>query len=125
MAAEFAGDLPRRHVPQDQRLVCAARTQLAVIIRAVKKRRQMKPSSATPLSTWSQAHYYKSSPIGVQHLVAMAVVRLQQGSPARAPQLQAFIAATRQEVVPVGWKTFSSFITLRGTEAAAASYWTL
>lgn len=48
MTTEFAGDLPGRYVPQDHRLVSAARTQLAVIKRAMKIK--VNPVLATPLS---------------------------------------------------------------------------
>lgn len=110
MAAEFAGDLPRRHVPQDHRLVRAARAQLAVIVRAVK-RSKVKTVLAAALKSLTACvralniANVSPLPVHVQHFVAMAAVRLQERSSARAPQLQAFIAATRHQVVPISWKT--------------------
>lgn len=41
------------------------------------------------------------SPVGIQNLVAMTSVCLQQGALFRTPQLQRFVTATRQQIVPI------------------------
>lgn len=43
------------------------------------------------------------SPVGIQNLVAMTSVCLQQGALSHTPQLQRLVGATRQQIVPIHW----------------------
>lgn len=43
------------------------------------------------------------SPVGIQNLVAMTSVGLQQGALFHTPQLQRFVTTTRQQIVPIDW----------------------
>ena len=46
-------------------------------------------------------HFAMRSPVGIQNLIAMTSVCLQQGALLHTPQLQRFVTATRQQIVPV------------------------
>lgn len=49
------------------------------------------------------AHVAMQSPVGIQNLVPMTSVRLQQRALFHTPQLQRFVTATSQQIVPIDW----------------------
>lgn len=46
-------------------------------------------------------NFAMQSPVSIQNLVPMTSVRLQQGALFHTPQLQRFVTATRQQIVPI------------------------
>lgn len=58
--------------------------------------------STVCLSFLRHLHIFQS-PVGIQNLIPVTSVRLQQGALFHTPQLQRFVTATRQQIVPIDW----------------------
>lgn len=104
MSSEFACHVACANVPQDHCLIRAAGANLAAVEGAVKRNEVLDDGFNSVFDFFEPSfmtNYGIVSPVSIQNFIPMPSVCLQQGAQFHTPQLQRFVTATGQQIVPI------------------------